>query len=222
MYHPPINLQNPVEACTQLKTSRLTDTVLLRYLSANAHQIIRANDLIQLLLDHGTDVNQADENGVTPLMCASRSFNVDVVKILLKHSEINVNLRNESGATALIMACRNFDQNIVELLMNHPTTDLHVEDNDGRRAISWARFNGSSWIKNKIAEVEKQRREKKVVPVARLGEDCLICTDKLTERWAIVPCGHTGLCLGCIEQQEQRTRQCPMCRQNIEGKLRIF
>jgi hypothetical protein len=222
MYHPPINLQNPVEACTQLKTSRLTDTVLLRYLSANAHQIIRTNDLIQLLLDQGTNINHADEQGLTALMCASRSFNTETVALLLKHPEIDVNLRNESGATALMMACRNFDKKTAEMLMEHPTTDLHVKDNEGRQAISWARYNGAFWIKEKIAEVEKQRREKKAPPVARLGEDCLICTDKLTERWAVVPCGHTGLCMSCLEQQEQRTRLCPICRQTIEGKLRIF
>jgi ankyrin repeat protein len=40
-------------------------------------------ELMEMLIDHGADVNHADETGVTPLLAAAIGSDVEVVRLLL-------------------------------------------------------------------------------------------------------------------------------------------
>jgi ankyrin repeat protein len=48
------------------------------------HQDTHVKDVVQLLLDHGADVNVQDNGGRTPLMYAATTFNVTAVRLLLE------------------------------------------------------------------------------------------------------------------------------------------
>jgi ankyrin repeat protein len=55
------------------------------------------------LLSGGADINDADEQGLTPLMVASNYGHVEVVDMLLA-AEANVHAADDSGGTALYHA----------------------------------------------------------------------------------------------------------------------
>ena len=57
---------------------------------------------VQVLLEHGANVNHQAEGKETALMQASASGHVEVVKILLENGA-DVNLKHSSGATALML-----------------------------------------------------------------------------------------------------------------------
>lgn len=50
--------------------------------------------------------------------------------------------------------------------------------------------------------------------------DCSICFDIITEYHALVPCGHMSLCTSCYKQQN--VIKCPICRKNIEQRIKIY
>ena len=60
--------------------------------------------MVDLLLEGGADVNIRDEDGSTALMCAAEHGHMDIVKLLMKHPEININAVDNDGATALRVA----------------------------------------------------------------------------------------------------------------------
>ena len=58
---------------------------------------------VRRLLSEGADVNNADEQGCTPLMAASQNGHVEIVDMLLA-AQANANAANNDGQTALHMA----------------------------------------------------------------------------------------------------------------------
>ena len=64
----------------------------------------------------GADVNAPSENGLTPLMVASRGGHADVVKVLLEAGAADPNLKSENGETALDIAQRTQNSEIADLL----------------------------------------------------------------------------------------------------------
>ena len=48
--------------------------------------------------------------------------------------------------------------------------------------------------------------------------ECAVCFAALSDRFAMVPCGHTELCAACL----QTAQDCPICRQRKAGTLRVF
>ena len=65
--------------------------------------MLDARKTIQLLLDHGADINNRIRQGWTPLHLAVRSGKVDAVRLLLQHGA-NVNDEDMFHSTALYYA----------------------------------------------------------------------------------------------------------------------
>jgi ankyrin repeat protein len=63
------------------------------------HQDSHIKDVLQLLLDHGADVNVQDNGGRTPLMYAATTFNVTAVRLLLEQGA-DQSLVDENGNNA--------------------------------------------------------------------------------------------------------------------------
>jgi len=63
-------------------------------------------------------------------------------------------------------------------------------------------------LEQKKNELLKKQKDQKL---------CLICTEK-EKCVAFTPCGHMCSCDGCSTQ----LGQCPMCRQPIQNRIKIF
>jgi uncharacterized protein len=60
-------------------------------------------EMIRMLLDHGAEVNVAQQGGWTPLQEAAAHGNIELVRLLLDHGA-DKNARAENGKTALDLA----------------------------------------------------------------------------------------------------------------------
>ena len=67
--------------------------------------IEEGNDLqIKWLLNHGTDANQSDEAGTTPLLLAvEEGLDSDLIHDLMHHGA-NIHAKDKSGKTPLMLA----------------------------------------------------------------------------------------------------------------------
>ena len=75
---------------------------------------------MRLLVDvPDIDVNQANNEGMTPLLVASWRGHAGVTKQLLTHSKTEVNKISESGSTALYMASAAGNVDVVSQLLGH-------------------------------------------------------------------------------------------------------
>ena len=90
----------------------------------------RSQDLLQLLIDNGADVNQETPRG-TPLMSAATSdLNAALVEMLLK-ADAKINLQDRNGRTALFYAAAFGSDNISTILLK-AGADIRILDHDGK------------------------------------------------------------------------------------------
>lgn len=60
-------------------------------------------NMVQLLLHYGADVNAANDKGYTPLISAAKEGNSSMVKLLLRY-RADIHRRNNGGSSALHLA----------------------------------------------------------------------------------------------------------------------
>lgn len=87
------------------------------------------NDLALQLIHYGSDVNEVDDDGQTPLMIAANSGNIQVVKKLLEH-HANVDIQDTTYEyTALMYAVQNNETEVIKLLIEAGADlDIHTKD----------------------------------------------------------------------------------------------
>lgn len=92
---------------------------------------------LELLLEHGVDLERHERFGDTALMCAIEKKHTDCVRMLLDYGACP-NAQNSyamfkcnDGNTALMMACRYHDTTCCELLLAHGA-DIRQENNHGK------------------------------------------------------------------------------------------
>ncbi len=78
--------------------------------------------IAELLIKNGADVNQADENGLTPLMVAVEEANLKMVRFLVKNGA-SVNVQNKKGETILQLAKKIGDKKIITELRKAGAND---------------------------------------------------------------------------------------------------
>lgn len=84
---------------------------------------------VDMLIAHGSDLNEKDNNGNTLLHLASLNTNVKLIKRLIKDG-LDVNAVNNEGNTALHISLQNSkERNIICLLENG--ADTTIKNNDG-------------------------------------------------------------------------------------------
>lgn len=81
----------------------INENTLRAFYYACYHPDPQAKLYIKTMIAHGLPINSADENGVTPLMMACQSGNINAVALLLS-KKVNVNAHTNSGETALFYA----------------------------------------------------------------------------------------------------------------------
>lgn len=87
-----------------------------------------------------TNINYRSSEWNTLLNIASIKWYTDIIKILLKHPDIEVNTStSEKKYTPLIRAIEKKDKEIVKLLLQHPDIDVNVIDGDWDAPLPYAR-----------------------------------------------------------------------------------
>jgi ankyrin repeat protein len=78
-------------------------------------------EVVRLLMDAGALINQANNDGATPLSIASRNGHVEVVRVLIDAGAL-INQALNNGATPLLIASQDGHVNVVRLLINAGAT----------------------------------------------------------------------------------------------------
>ena len=77
----------------------------------------------------------------------------------------------------------------------------------------------------KNPEGEFQRRIREMEEENRCQKLCKFCLEEEVQM-VFIPCGHTVSCQECAQrltdEKPPNQRKCPVCRKNIEGKVRLF
>jgi ankyrin repeat protein len=108
------------------------------------------NQVVQLLLDKGVDVNAANRTGRTALMCAAMAGHADVVKTLLSRGA-NVHATLPNGNTALFEAIGRGDAEVLALLLK-AGADPYQENKTGISPLDWAKKNNRSTVVKLLEE----------------------------------------------------------------------
>ncbi len=126
----------------------------------NLYKAVEKNNIeeVRKLLDHNhvhhnhmyhnhghqrvIDVNERGANNNTPLHVACEKGSTDIVRILLKHKEINVNLVGQYYRTPLMWACIKGHTDIVKILLEDGRSDVNLVDGFSSTSLMWTCFNG--------------------------------------------------------------------------------
>ena len=100
--------------------------------------------MVDQLVKAGSNVNEADKDGLTPLMCAARAADANSVKLLLA-AGANVNAKAADGDTALTMAGFSWKDNAeVASLLLEAGADVNAQGRNGDTALSMSAIFGKS------------------------------------------------------------------------------
>lgn len=102
-------------------------------------------DAVLCLVNHGADVNIADEDNDTPLQWAAAAGNEEAVKAILPKTK-DINTKNvRAGMTPLMWATVNEHDNtgIIQAFLDKGA-DVNIKAADGSTALSWALKKGNT------------------------------------------------------------------------------
>ena len=108
------------------------------------------SESVNLLLEHGAKVDQANYEGITPLINAVKSNHLDLLKPLITHGA-NINAQAKDGCTALIYATRKGYFEMVKALVE-AGANVNSTDKAGGTAVNYAALRGSLPILNYLKE----------------------------------------------------------------------
>jgi len=104
-----------------------------------------------MLLDkQGVDVNQAMNNGVTPLYIASSNGHAEVVSMLLAKQGVNANQADNRGVTPIMVASQEGHAEVVPMLLGKQGVDVNQAANNGWTPLYIASRNGNAKVVKKL------------------------------------------------------------------------
>lgn len=115
----------------------------------------RNKDLVNYLLTvSDINVNTQDDDGLTPLMAAVISEDINIVKPFLKASGVDLNVQDNEGRTALIFGATNGKDDIVKVLIADPRIKLNIQDISGNSALIWSAYKGHEKVAKALLDVK--------------------------------------------------------------------
>lgn len=110
----------------------------------------KSKDIVELLIDHGADVNNTDSR-YTALLFSSQKGYTSLVKLLLEKGA-DVNAKTPNKNTALILASANGHVSIVEMLLDR---GVNVNEKNGKySALMYALENGHGNVVETLLNVD--------------------------------------------------------------------
>ena len=138
----------------------------VRRLPGGPHRVVAK------LIAANANVNQAENDGVTPLLIACQKGHTEIVTKLIA-ANADVNQANNNGATPLYVACQNGRAEVVTKLIA-ANADVNQADNDGVTPLYIACQNGHTEIVAKLiaanANVDQANEQRRHAAVHRLPE----------------------------------------------------
>jgi ankyrin repeat protein len=103
--------------------------------------LISQTDVLKYLLEHGANVNQTRNDGVTPLYMSAQHGNLPVVQYLID-SGANINQPKNDGVTPLYMSSGNGHLPVVQYLVENCGANVNQSNNDGFTPLYMSSQNG--------------------------------------------------------------------------------
>ena len=114
-----------------LESGMVTDIPVGALLLAIKNQ---SSEMVQLLLDHGAQVNPTADGETSALMLASHHGNSEIVKMLLEKGA-KVNLHNKKKVSALILAVSEGNVEVTKELLERGGADVNLKGKGGSTAL---------------------------------------------------------------------------------------
>jgi ankyrin repeat protein len=114
--------------------------------------VINHVPVIQLLLEQGYDPNIKRGNDNSPILFYATEYNINALKLLLAHPQVDINAKNNNGLTALHCAARDNNINALKLLLAYPQIDINAQDKHGFTALYWAAVYKTNALKLLLAD----------------------------------------------------------------------
>ena len=90
--------------------------------------------MVQLLIEHGANVNHTSQTNSTPLRSACFNGNLDMVRYLVEHGA-DIHIAKHNNDTNLAVAVFRQHLQVVRYLVENLACDVNVCDNDGRSPL---------------------------------------------------------------------------------------
>ncbi|CAL1535233.1 unnamed protein product [Lymnaea stagnalis] len=160
------------EQINSILTSKKIKKLLKHWIESNKYKhdhrslvfeaLLKAKNLLELIIRFGGDVNKCNENGETPLYVAAKIGSIDVIRVLVQ-SGADVNFQHSDGTTPLMEAtARRTDDTdeIVQFLID-AKSNLELTDHQGNTALMLAvtRFKNIELFLNAGANVNQQNKQ---------------------------------------------------------------
>ena len=158
----------------------------------------RSQDIIDLLVNNGADVNVGESiHGKRPLFLSAGNGNNNLVYILLNNGAM-INARDNYGSTALIYAATSGHSDTVDLLLDRGCfIDAQASPN-GQTALMTASSNGHTNVVAKLlargANVNLRDSQGRTALMLASGNGHTGCVRLLIEYGADIPGCSSGLC----------------------------
>ena len=86
-------------------------------------------DTVELLLDRGANINNASGRGITPLMLAAQTGDIDIVNLLVSNPRTDIDTVDKEGKNALVYGYISGNKELIQLFIQlEMTTDLSPEE----------------------------------------------------------------------------------------------
>jgi ankyrin repeat protein len=113
-------------------------------------------DAVRTLVQRGSNVNQQDKDGDSPVHGAAGKGDMQTLQVLLD-AGANPNFKNKIGGTALMWAASYGQGDAVQLLLSKGA-DPRIKDVDGVTAAGWAARNGHGNLEMTLRTAEAEKR----------------------------------------------------------------
>lgn len=147
------NLMLMSEICMNENPNLTLITKLLKHAPVNVSQ----RYTITTDIDTGRASYYLNLDNGTVLHYASAQGNLDIVKAIIEHSDIDVNEGNGMGDSPLILASRYANENIVSYLLSHPHIRVNKSNKGGSTALHCAARNGHVKIVKTLVKTKNVR-----------------------------------------------------------------